>query len=211
MIILGAGSQAKVVIALVRAVGKYHPRGCIEIGRDPSRIGSSILDVPVLGDLAHLAQVEDQLHDRVAALAIGDNRIRGQLLAEADQHKLGLPVLLHPSAVVCPTAQLDDGTVIAAQAFVGTEAKLGRGCIVNTAASVDHDCQLGECVHVAVGARLAGNVKVGAYTTIGAGAVVIPGIKIGADVTVGAGAVVIRDLPDGCTAVGNPARIVEAK
>jgi acetyltransferase-like isoleucine patch superfamily enzyme len=44
--------------------------------------------------------------------------------------------------------------------------------------------------------------------SIGAGAVLLPGIRVGVGATVGAGAVVTRDVPDGATVVGNPARIV---
>ena len=46
----------------------------------------------------------------------------------------------------------------------------------------------------------------GARSWIGIGASVIQQIRIGSDVTVGAGAVVVRDLSDGVTAVGVPAR-----
>lgn len=45
--------------------------------------------------------------------------------------------------------------------------------------------------------------------SIGAGAVILPGVRIGKSATVGAGAVVTRDVPDGVTVVGNPARILE--
>ena len=47
---------------------------------------------------------------------------------------------------------------------------------------------------------------VGTRTAIGSGAVILGGITIGTDVTVGAGAVVTRDVSDGVTVAGVPAR-----
>jgi len=43
--------------------------------------------------------------------------------------------------------------------------------------------------------------------SIGTGATIMCGITIGAGSVIGAGAVVTRDVPDGATFVGNPARI----
>ena len=43
---------------------------------------------------------------------------------------------------------------------------------------------------------------------LGTGAVILPGLTIGSGAVVGAGAVVTRDVPDGATVVGNPAREV---
>lgn len=206
MIILGAGSQARVVVEIIRAAGKHIPRGYVEAGLDASRIGQTMLGLKVLGDLSTLQQIEDGMGGRTAAVAIGDNRKRAELFAAAIATHMILPVIAHPTSVVSPTASIGDGTVLAAQSFVGTQAKVGVGCVINTGASVDHDNVIGDFVHVAVGARLAGNVTVGAFTTIGAGAVVIPGITIGEGAVVGAGAVVIRDVPPDTTVVGNPAR-----
>src|SRR6185369_11341445 len=49
-------------------------------------------------------------------------------------------------------------------------------------------------------------VKRGA--SIGSGATILCGITIGERAIVGAGSVVIRDVPDGATVVGNPARVL---
>ena len=43
---------------------------------------------------------------------------------------------------------------------------------------------------------------------LGTGAVILPGLTIGSGAVVGAGAVVTRDVPDGPTVVGNPARVM---
>jgi serine acetyltransferase len=62
--------------------------------------------------------------------------------------------------------------------------------------------------HISPRSALAGNVHVGKYSHIGLGASVIQNITIGENVTVGAGAVLIASIPNNCTAVGVPAKII---
>ena len=50
---------------------------------------------------------------------------------------------------------------------------------------------------------LENNVVVGAHV------VVLGGVHIGNNVKIGAGSVVLKDIPDNCTVVGNPARIIK--
>ncbi len=50
-------------------------------------------------------------------------------------------------------------------------------------------------------------IVIGRNVWIGGGALIMPGVTIGDDVIIGAGGVVTRDIPDGATAVGNPARV----
>lgn len=47
---------------------------------------------------------------------------------------------------------------------------------------------------------------VGRNATIGAGAIILPGVTIGANAVIGAGSVVTKDVPEGVTVVGNPAK-----
>jgi acetyltransferase-like isoleucine patch superfamily enzyme len=51
-------------------------------------------------------------------------------------------------------------------------------------------------------------VRVGRGTWIGQNVVILPGVTIGAHAIIGANAVVAHDVPDGCVAVGAPARVV---
>ncbi len=50
--------------------------------------------------------------------------------------------------------------------------------------------------------------QIGNRVDIGANVCIIGDIKIGNDVTIGAGTVVVKSIPDNCTVVGNPARII---
>jgi acetyltransferase-like isoleucine patch superfamily enzyme len=69
---------------------------------------------------------------------------------------------------------------------------------------------LDDFVSVFPGATISGDVHLGEGVTIGTGANVLPGISIGRYALVGAGAVVTRDVPDGVTVAGVPAKILGA-
>jgi len=62
--------------------------------------------------------------------------------------------------------------------------------------------------NVTLGAERHKSPVLGDNVYIGAGAKVIGGVRIGSDVRIGANAVVTKDVPDGATVVGIPARIV---
>src|SRR3989344_3954354 len=48
--------------------------------------------------------------------------------------------VVHPQAIILPSAKLAEGVQVMAGAVVGTDANIGENVIVNTSSSVDHDC-----------------------------------------------------------------------
>ncbi len=72
---------------------------------------------------------------------------------------------------------------------------------------------IGDNVKILQGVTLGGRVGsglpiVGNNVIIGAGAKILGGIRIGDNVKIGANAVVLHDVPDNCTAIGVPAKII---
>ncbi|MGB7976630.1 MAG: hypothetical protein WCF81_20315 [Roseiarcus sp.] len=53
--------------------------------------------------------------------------------------------------------------------------------------------------------------RFGDNVTVGANATVVGSVFIGDDVVIGASACVLKDVPAGCRAVGNPARVLQPK
>ena len=82
---------------------------------------------------------------------------------------------------------------------------------------ISHNCKIGGGSIIFQQVTIADNPKngksaiIGDNVMIGAGAKIIGDVKIGNNVKIGANAVVVKDIPDNCTAVGVPAKIIKKK
>lgn len=208
LLLLGAGGHARVAAETALVSGHFSRIAFLDDRCLTPVQPFDYLDWPVIGPFA--AALDPQICQQypAALVAVGNAAVRLKWLARLADAGYELPVVIHPTAWLSPSAQIGSGSVVFAQAAIQTQAVIGRGAILNTGCSVDHHALVGDGVHIGPGAFLAGEVKVGARSWIGIGASVIQQIHIGADVTLGAGAVVISDLPDGVTAVGVPARVL---
>lgn len=211
LIILGVSGNACDVLDIVDAinasVSTWRPAGFLDDACPP---GSEHIGLPILGKLADAAQFEDYWFIN----AIGSDssyRLRPSVIAAT-----GLPVarfatLVHPMASVSRRAKLGRGVYVnygasvAGAVVIGDHATLGPGCIVG------HDTVVGEYAILAPGAVISGFVRLESNCYIGAAVMVRQKVRIGAGALVGIGAVVIRDVENGATVAGNPARALRAK
>ncbi|MEL4897310.1 serine O-acetyltransferase [Crocosphaera sp. Alani8] len=78
-----------------------------------------------------------------------------------------------------------------------------NGVVIHPKASIGPNCVILQQVTIVTGVKIGGDVN------IGAGAKIIRPVTIGNHSKIGANAVVMCDVPEGATAVGIPARIIE--
>jgi sugar O-acyltransferase (sialic acid O-acetyltransferase NeuD family) len=206
VILWGGTGQAKVV----RPIIEYYGSKVVAVFDDTAGLLSPFPDIEIFyGWEAFQKWVKKQKRPEIGfCVAIGNphGRIRLKLHDKLAAEGLRPITIAHPNSWIADNAVIGEGTQIMAGAIVQAEAQLGRQCIINTKASVDHECVLSGGVELAPGATLCGNVVIKTNGWVCAGATVLPRITIGEDSIVGAGAVVIRDIADGITVVGVPAR-----
>ena len=205
LIIIGGGGHAKVVIETARETGLYQH---VQVLEDKEEV-VEVLGAPVIGRC--LDYEELAAPDTVFFVAIGNNTIRKRYITALREAGCSLVTLVHPSAVVSPSAVLEEGVLVMPGAVINAQVSIGAGCIINTGATVDHDCTIGEFTHIAPGVNLAGSISIGRETLMGVGSNALPGVSIGDRVTVGAGATVCNNVQHDLTVVGTPAKRVNYK
>jgi serine O-acetyltransferase len=106
--------------------------------------------------------------------------------------------------------EIHPGAVIGRRVFIDH----GMGLVVGETAEIGDDCTIYQGVTLG-GTSLAKGAKrhptLARGVIVGANAQVLGGFTVGEGARVGSGAVVVKPVPPGATAVGNPARIIQAE
>lgn len=192
MYLYGASGHAKVITDIVESQGKI-----VEALIDDNNRVNELCNRPVVHSAEGLSPI---------IISIGNNSIRKAIAEKLDCE---FDTAIHSSAIISPSAKINEGTVVMQGAIVQADAIIGKHCIINTGATVDHECVIEDYVHISPNATLCGNVHVGEGTQIGAGSVVVPGVKIGKWSLICAGSVVTKDIPDNCMAAGNRCKVLK--
>jgi len=83
-----------------------------------------------------------------------------------------------------------------------------NGIVIHPDSIIGINCLIFQQVTIGTGGKKPGVPMIGGHVDIGTGAKILGGVRIGNCVRIGANAVVLDDVPDNCTAVGIPARII---
>lgn len=106
--------------------------------------------------------------------------------------------------------EIHPGAIIGRRVFIDH----GMGVVIGETAEIGDDCTIYQAVTLG-GTSLYRGAKrhptLGRGVVIGAGAKVLGGFTVGDGAKVGSNAVVVKPVPAGATAVGNPARIIDAE
>lgn len=107
--------------------------------------------------------------------------------------------LIHPTAIISPSAEIHPTTVISHNASVGAKAKIGKYNMLNSRCTIGHDSLMGDFNFISPQAAISGNTKIGNGNLIGTNACTIPGMTIGNNNKIAAGMVIYKSVGDDST------------
>lgn len=210
ILVLGAGGNSLGVldaIAAINALDPERPRYRVEgiLDDTPAKRGRAFLGAKVVGAIHEAAKFKGC---RFVNGIAGQETFRKipDIVERTGVGTKAFETVIHPRAVVAPSARIGRGSVILAGSVVCPQAVIGDHVLVLQNASINHDCRIGEFATVSAGVTLLGFVAIGRNAFVGGGATVAPLCKVGDRALVGAGAVVVRDVRAGSVVAGNPAR-----
>ncbi|MDL5034484.1 serine O-acetyltransferase [Pelomonas sp. APW6] len=120
----------------------------------------------------------------------------GRFISHLSRFLTGIEI--HPGAKISRRVFIDHGMGI----VIGEMAEIGEGCTIYQGVTLGGTSLI-------KGAKRHPTLEPGVI--VGANACVLGGFTVGAGARIGSGAVVTKPVPAGATAVGNPARVIEAQ
>lgn len=120
----------------------------------------------------------------------------GRFISHCSRWLTGIEI--HPGAKIARKVFIDHGMGV----VIGEMAEIGEGCTIYQGVTLGG-------TSLVKGAKRHPTLDAGVI--VGAHACVLGGFTVGAGAKIGSGAVVTKPVPPGATAVGNPARIIEAR
>ena len=206
MIIIGAKGLAKELLEIFYQKNEtddlhFYDDASVDV---PERLYHQF---PVLKNMEDVIELFKE--DNRFIVGLGNPELRKQMF---EKFKLAGGVMI---SAISPSANIGHfgtsigaGTIVMAGSFISNDVRLGIGCLVNPNCTISHDTVIGDFVEISPGVQITGNCVVGDYASIGTNATILPKVLVGERAVVGAGAVVTKQVPDGVTVVGVPAKEV---
>ena len=204
LIIIGAGAYGHEVASYAEEVleAKEDYQSKILFTDEWDGAKSERLDWPLAGSFASFQREPND----VFLIALGDPENKKTLAEKYRKYRLPWATLIHPTAHVSKYAVVEDGCIVGPFCTVSYNAYLGCHVSLNSYVAIGHHAQIGEFSVMCPRALMAGNSALCGVNFVGAGAIVTQGKSVGVGAKVASGSVVYRNVKEGHTVLGNPAK-----
>lgn len=205
IIIYGAGGLAKETVQLIEDLNAMKPRWSIigYIDDFKGDCGEIINGYRILGGSSILERYGEGIN---VVIALGDPEAKKSVYEKISKYNLKYPVLIHPTAVIAPSASIGEGSIIGIQCVVSVNAVIERHVLLNTKSFVAHDSVIGDFSSCFVNCMVNGGVTIGEGVLVGSGSVIMERRKIGSFAKISMGSIVASDVEDEYVVMTKPSR-----
>lgn len=209
IVIIGAGGFAREVAWLIEDINNKEQQWNLLgfIDDDKEKIGKQINGYKVLSNIETFKKFSQNTY---CVIAIGDGKIRNSIVKKLNKDQK-YATLIHPNVLCSSKVEIGEGSIICSGNIITVNIIIGKHNIINLGSTIGHDTILEDYVTVHPGNNISGNIKIKRNTILGTGSCIIQGKIIGKNCIIGAGSVIIKDIPDNCTVVGNPGKIIKGE
>ncbi|MFK4649407.1 putative phosphoesterase [Bradyrhizobium ottawaense] len=166
VLIVGADIYGEMIAELIRCRSDLELIGFVD-----DRVSGRLAEAPVLGPLARLAEIADAENVVDVAVAVGENETRRTITERVWCAGVRPARLIHPAAVVSPTARLGFGCIVDAGAYVGPHCVLEDGVSVWPHVMLSHHTAVSAYASFKPGSVIGGHSRIAAGEKIALGAV----------------------------------------
>jgi len=205
--ILGAGGLGREIFLLLSVINS-HKKSILIRGfyDDNISISANKLPAPLLGNINSIPQ--HKITTLIPAFGLPKTKIN--VLNSLNLDLYNFPTIIHPTLELSSEYQnviIGKGSIITQGNMLTCDITIGDFVLINQGCSIGHDVKIGNYTSIMPGCMISGNVTIGKNVFLGTGAAIINGVNIADNATIGAGAVVNKDVEEGDTVMGIPAKI----
>lgn len=206
--IFGAGGFGKEVACLIRQINEVEPTwNQIGFFDDGVPKGTAVSHYgKVLGGIEEINTYPGNL---AICIAIGNPSSLRSVRERITNVKVFFPNIIAPNFGISDSLAftIGEGNIIGNGCGASCDVTIGNFNILNADIIMGHDVVIGDYNVMMPDIRISGEVKIGEENLLGVGSIILQQIKIGNNVHLGAGAVLMTKPKDGCTYIGNPAKM----
>ena len=204
LVIIGAGGYGRVIFGYAKKMSGYNKDFVVKgfIDDNPNAL-SGYTNYPSI-----ISNVKDYTPDTndVFACAIGDVTTKRQLIYDILKKGGRFMSIIHPSSHISTNVEIGEGCIIGINTILDSDVKIGDYNSIQANTIIGHDTKIGNYCMIDCQVFTGGFCQIGNNVVLHTSSLITPYLIIGDNATVNAGSVVIRNVKDGGTVMGNPAK-----
>lgn len=207
--IFGAGGFGKEVATTIDRINRKEPVwnlvGFYDDGKEKGTIISHY--GKVLGGVKEINETKKPLN---VVIAVGSSDSLRNIRERITNPLITFPNIIFDNHLLCADRcdiEIGEGNIIQGGCWFSCDVKIGNFNVLNGLDVIGHDTIIGNYNVIMPCVKISGEVKMGDCNFLGVSSIVLQQLTIGNGVRLGAGSVLMTKPKDGCTYIGNPAKL----